>query len=95
MRNKRSTGGKRHGIGDGGWVNGGITNVERRTGTGGQLVWETMSLERKKTRGNKMMKSVTANGVDSAWDSLKDVLREIEAAVSAITRSLQLRIGNQ
>ena len=70
-----------------GWVNGGITSVERRAGMGGQLVWETMSLERKETRGNKMMKSVTANGVDSAWDSLKDVLREIEAAVSTITPS--------
>jgi hypothetical protein len=52
-------------------------------------------LGEKENTGNKMIKSVTANGVDSAWDSLKDVLRKIEAAVSAITRSLQLRIGNQ
>jgi hypothetical protein len=75
-------------------VNGGITNVERHACTGGQLVWETVSLERKKTRENKMMKNVTEHGVDSAWGSLKDTLREIEAAASAITRSLELRMGS-
>jgi hypothetical protein len=50
------------------------------------------SLERKKAREDKVIRNAMSNEVDSAWGSQKDVAREIEAAVSAVTRSLELRM---
>jgi hypothetical protein len=41
-----------------------------------------------------MIKNVIANGVNSAWGLWKGTVRGIEAAVSAVTRSLELRIGS-
>jgi hypothetical protein len=47
----------------------------------------------RKQGGIKVMRSVTANGVNSAWGSLKDTAGEVEAAVGAITRLPGLRMG--
>ena len=68
--------------------------MERCVGTGDQVVYGVASLDRKETRGNKNDEEYDSERVNSAWGSLKDRMREAEAAASAVTRPLELRIGS-
>ena len=68
--------------------------MERCVGTGGQVVCGMASLDRKKTWGNKNDEEYDGERVKSAWGSLKDRMREAEAAASAVTQPLELRMGS-
>ena len=76
------------------WMNGGIINVEQGADAGGELVWEIVSLGRKKRRGNESDEGCDS-GRSQAWGSLKGTAREIEGVVGAITRVPEQRMESE